>query len=188
MKDSKESKENTLISTGEKNLDRVQEWTKVADQKAMFLLTVFLAILGLSFSVVDNSIQTIAKSIGCKSMFWLSIILIGLPFMIFIITALVGIWNLLNVVKPQTQISTGRNSPFHFTSIATMNLEKFKGTMKDLKGKGIIDELADQTYVVANIALNKFDILDGVLNKLRIAILTCLVFLLSTIILSNLNF
>lgn len=180
MSDSEKLPKNIVISVGERNLERAHNWTKAADQKAGFTLTVSLALLGISLSAIEPALNVIVKSVTLGRGAWILIFLLVLSFCVYFISALLGILILLKVVRPQTASTTKRISPLHFATISTMELEKFKTIMQEMSFEQLVDELSDQTYIVAQIATRKFALLDKAFSRLLIAVVSGLIFILAS--------
>lgn len=165
-----------LIAVGERNLERVHDWVKTADQKAGFTLTISIALLGASLAAIQPATETVIVSASRGQVYWTFVALLCATFAVYVTTAIRAIWLLIKVVKPRTTPTTKRQSPLFFGTIADMELEVFKARMCSIDCEDLLDEISDQTYIAAEIAVVKYNNLNLAFDKLVIAVIAGLLF------------
>ena len=167
------------IDCAEKNLERAHGWVRTADQKAGFTLTISLALLGASLSLVGRATLVVAQCVRVGSSSWLlAPFLVGL-FTAYVVFAVQAMSHLFGVVRPRTKPTTKRESLLYFGSIAKMDVATFKERMRALPVDTLLDEILDQTYVAAEIASAKHLGIQTAFAKLELAAVFGLSFLVT---------
>jgi len=152
-----------VVSLNEYNLGLVIRWIHFADSKAAFLLTITLALFGASFAAVPSAAKVVVACVTLGGCFWMIPAVLLALYLAFAGCALAAVVTLVNVVKPRLVPKTWRKSPFFYQTVAMMELETFKKTMSSMSTHQAIDELADQTFNNADVALKKYEkIKDGI--------------------------
>jgi len=172
------------IRIAEFNLKNVNTWIEFADKKASFILTIALALFSISFSIIPNGWHVISDLLiyENKAQLIAGIVLI-IAFGLYFTMAILGIGKLIGIIIPRTTPTTKRKSILHFESIAEMELEKFKQKISNLSEEQIIDELSDQAYNNAVVALTKYNNVAAAVKFLKIAGSIGIVFVIVILIL-----
>lgn len=133
----------------EYNIDRLDSYIEIADNKANFILALTSVLLvGLIFQssdIVDIVNSSTLKVISIFVLLGTSILLIISSFFA------------LKVILPRTPKSDVK-SIFYFKDIATYNEEEYKNTIKSVLSKNDgVDDLRRQTLQLSKICSNKMD-------------------------------
>ncbi len=145
------------IEANYKNLERVIGFVSVADNKAKFILSIELVILGFLMTQAKIVFRIIAlcwKWNGFLKVCGGGVLIV---FALYIFFAIISIVNLIKVIIPKRKVETGKKSLFYFQTITKMNPNEFKNKVKNISEEEIIEELSDQTYNNAVIVGKKFD-------------------------------
>lgn len=174
------------IDTNKYNLDLVVRWIQFADSKASFLLTISLALFGISFALIPEAARIVCL-LYAKGQDWcLLSLLIALLFLLYFIFGLLGIARVIQAVRPRLTSETGRMSLFFFWTIPSMEKEKFINKMLNIEPQQTANELADQTYECAKVAAKKYQDISIALTRLCGAFILGLFFVILTGIMSGL--
>lgn len=171
------------IEASYKNLERVIGFVSVADNKAKFILSIELIILGflMSQAKIIFRISVLLWKSGeyltiCGSIGFL------LVFAFYIFFASISIVNLINVILPKRKVKTRKKSLFYFQTIAEMEPDEFKNKIKNISEEEIIEELSDQTFNNAVIVAKKFDEIQASIKWLLGSLVLWLLLLIITAI------
>lgn len=173
------------ISIGEHNLARVHDWTRAADQKAGFTLTITIAFLGVSLSMITTTVRIMREFILRGQGYWIFALFLVLAYVIYMYFGIRAVWFLMVVVKPRIIPTTKRKSPLFFGTIANMELQTFKEKMKTLDYGILVDEISDQTYVSSEIAVVKYKYLQSAFDSLFYAVVFGLISISATSIIGT---
>lgn len=167
------------IEANYKNLDRALGFVSVADNKAKFILSIELVILGF--------LMTQAKSVfDIIITFWLSKYILKILgatglliiFVLYIFLAIVSIIYLMRVISPKRKPFTGKKSLFFYQAIAEMDSADFKNRMKDITDEEILGELSDQTFNISKAVVEKFDEIQSSIKWLSASFVLWLIMLI----------
>ncbi len=162
-----------------KNLDRAISWVSVADNKAKFILSIELVILGFLmtqakfiFTIIITFWQSkhILKIIGGAG---LSII-----FALYILFAIISIINLIKVISPKRKPFTDKKSLFYYQTIADISSTDFKNRMKNITDEEILEELSVQTFNISKVVVKKFDEIQSSIKWLSASFVLWLIMLI----------
>lgn len=137
------------IDANYKNLERVNNWISNSDTKAAVILT----FNGILFSYLITKTPSV-KEIILQRLLDLPSFFLYLIFCAYAVMVGMSIFHAFKVLNPD--IKERLPSLFFFGTIAEMELEDFKKKMKELNLESIQEELINQTYVNAKIAITKF--------------------------------
>jgi|GEM_PF-6823948 len=138
------------IEANYKNLERVILWIENADLKA----NIILGFNGGLIAILLQYIPNILNAIRCYSTYKsLSLIIILAVFLIFFT---LSIYNAFRVIFPDITPRKSKNQLFYFLTIIGYSKETFMEQMCTITDEKILKTLADQTYINATIASNKF--------------------------------
>jgi hypothetical protein len=138
------------IEANYKNLERVISWIESADIKA----SIILGFNGGLITILLQYIPNILNAIRCYSTYKsLSLIIILAVFLIFFT---LSIYNAFRVIFPDITPRKSKNKLFYFLTITGYPKEAFIKQMNTITDEKILKTLADQTYINATIASNKF--------------------------------
>lgn len=173
-----------LVSLLENNLERVLKWVSVVDAKAKFTLSILLIVLGYSISQVSQLVNLLGK-IPKEEIKWvgiaLTIVLSGTFFCL-----LISFINLVSIIYPKRDPSTGRDSVFFFESIAEMSATEFNEKLTSMTIGQLANELNDQTYNSAKVVKKKFDQLSNSIKWFYVSLSLLIIFLITQQILQAL--
>lgn len=136
------------------NLTLVIEWIKFADSKATFLLTIALAVVGLSLTEIPPATRVVTSLVESDH-WWLGLGLIVLHFG-FYAFSVYTIFALVKVVRPSLAPKPERHSWFFFQSLALLSPEDFKSFSAALDTPNKLSQLTDQIYNNAVVARQKY--------------------------------
>lgn len=174
------------IDTNKYNLDLVVRWIQFADSKSSFLLTISLALFGVSFALIPEAARIVCL-LFAKGQDWrLLSLMIMLLFLLYVIFGLLGISRVIQAVRPRLTSKTGLMSLFFFWTIPSMEKETFISQMLNIEPQQTANELADQTYECAKVASKKYQDICIALTRLCGAFILGLIFVILTGILSGL--
>ncbi|HZE68929.1 MAG TPA: Pycsar system effector family protein [Pyrinomonadaceae bacterium] len=171
-----EADELNQVSACENNLARASGWAGVADQKAGFILTLTLVVLGyLTTQLGDFFSALFSKWSASPSAPALFVFLI-----LVLLTALVGmvgaIINLVSLIRPRLAPASAKQSLLFFQTIAPMPCDEFTQALTTLDQKGYVNALCDQTHNVSKIVVEKFRKLNASINWFWVGVGAVVVF------------
>lgn len=147
------------ISVAEKsaqfNLQLIVGWINFADNKAGFLMTVALAIVGLSLADVPAA-TTVCANCWQQSRY-VPLAFVLLTHVFFYATAGYTIVTLLKIVRPTLTPQTEKKSWFYFQSIAAQSGPEFEEWARGLSGSELSAQLIHQIFENSVIAAKKFE-------------------------------
>lgn len=152
------------VSACETNLARAANWTTVVDQKAGFILTLTLVVLGYLTSQLGDffsamfSKWTVSPSAPALFVFLIIVLLAGLVGMVG------AIINLVSVIRPRLTPASAKKSLLFFETIAPMPCDEFTQQLTALDYKSYVDALCDQTHNVSKVVSEKFRKLNSSIN------------------------
>jgi len=158
------------------NFGLIVEWIKVADAKASFLLTIALAMLGVSLTDIPSAARVgdyLARN--SHAVLLISLVVVQLAYYAAILFAM---WQLVAVIMPSLIRPSSRHSWFFFQSLSQLQYDDFKRFSAELDLKAKRAQLDDQIYNTAIVASKKYRhirfaiwglVVAGVLGVLSIA-------------------
>jgi Family of unknown function (DUF5706) len=153
-----------LIATCENNLARAANWAGVADQKAGFILTLTLVVLGyLTTQLADFFSAMFSKwnvSASAPALF-VSLIVVLAVALVGMVGAIV---NLVSVIRPRLASASAKKSLLFFQTIAPMPCDEFTEQLSALDQKGYVKALCDQTHNMSKVVDEKFRKLNASIN------------------------
>lgn len=142
-----------ILEANYKNLERVNTWIENADRKASIILAFNGGLLAILSNKIDRS-PTIVDSVDSWFIITLSLIFLT----VFLICFGLSIYHALRVLLPNISCASNKHMLFYFASIAELSREGFIEKMsKNLSEEEVLQNLAEQTYLVSCIAKDKFD-------------------------------
>ena len=183
MSDLKSEEKSYLISVNENNLARTINWVSVIDSKAVFVLTIVLAVFGFLIAQFERSALLLVKLWTIRE-YTLALILAGvlLVTVFFLAKSLVY---LLIVIYPKRTPYTQQNSLFFYDTIAKMVASDFSREMESIKPVDTIRGLSDQTYNLSKVVFAKFDQLSISIKAFAIGLGALILFMALEAILSS---
>lgn len=130
-----------------RNLERVDEWIRSADNKAAALVTAESLLFALGVATLSDQVGAVVKGGP-------TLRVAALAFLAAIVSFAVSFRSVLAALTPD--VRQREESLFFFGSIAGMSRGEFERRMKELSTETIEQELLDQTYTNAGIATLKF--------------------------------
>jgi hypothetical protein len=151
-----DGKDNKQIGISEANLNRAISWSSVADQKAGFVLTLTIVMLGFLTSQLNDFFTAVfalwEKSASAPVLFTILIAVLLLA-LIGMIGAIV---NLVSVIRPRVTPSSAKNSILFFQTICAMPIDEFTDRVKQMDEESYVHALCDQTHNVSKVVAEKF--------------------------------
>ncbi len=175
------------IEIAERNLERAHNWVRSIDQKAGFTITVVLALLAASFSVVGIAAKvSLAVVIGNDGYIWIVALIISVLFLIYFFRIIQALWNLRQVVRPRTDLKGYPSLALYFGSIAEMELDQFKQCLIEYDEKSVLDDICNQTHISSVIASAKSAKFNDALNHITSGVIFGILFILLTTLINAL--
>lgn len=145
-----------ILEIAEKNLERTIHWVSIIDSKALFMLTLILAIISYIFTKFDTFINLLFYLSNNNEITLLVAIflLMAVQMIGLIISAIYLILIIYPKRKPYTQ---EQESLFFFQTISNMTMINFNRKFTLLKTEKAIEGINDQTYNNAIVVKKKFD-------------------------------
>ncbi|MBX3037796.1 MAG: hypothetical protein KF758_12875 [Anaerolineales bacterium] len=145
-----------VLEIAEHNLDRTINWISIIDSKALFMLTLILALLGYIFTKFDTSINLLFTLYNNQKNILFAIILTLL--IVEMIGFIVSAVYLILIIYPKRLPYTQQNvSLFFYETISKMPIVNFSKDFSSLKINKALEQINDQTYNNAKVVKNKFD-------------------------------
>jgi hypothetical protein len=147
---------NNQVSGNEAKLSRVISWSGVADQKAGFILTLTIVMLGYLTSQLTEFFSAVFgkwnSSPSGPTLFVVLIVVLAVA-----LIGLVGaVINLVSVIRPRLAPASAKRSLLFFQTISVMPCDEFAAQLKGLDQQGYINALYDQTHDVSKVVTEKF--------------------------------
>jgi len=174
------------IEIAERNLERSHNWVRSVDQKAGFTITVVLALLAASFSVVDIATKVSLAAIDHDGYLWIVALIIIALFLIYFFRIIQALWSLRQVVRPRTDLKGYPSSALYFGSIAEMKLDLFKQCLTEYDEESILDDICNQTHISSVIASEKSAKFNDALNQITSGVIFGILFILLTTLINAL--
>lgn len=167
-----------MIGISKDNLQRMIDWIASSDQK----IGIIMIVLGTATAYLSNKVGEIIKIFaGAKLGFWEFIVAFSITIYVFLIIK--SGYFIFRALYPD--IKTRSNSLFFFGSIASQNKEDFKRQIKSLTKEQVIDNLNDQTHIISELALFKFEKVKRAMESLFLAAIFWLILLVLIPLLSR---
>lgn len=143
------------VAVYEKNLARIHEWIRAADQK----LSIFVALqAALILAVTPLFLTELAEK--QSTLGWQIVTVIVVAYIFFgcgLVACLISLYSNLKVKQKgkKESITEDQLSLTFFNHISNMTSESYKKRMRGMNKKTYEEELLSQVYVSANIATKK---------------------------------
>lgn len=131
----------------EKNLLRVHEWTRAADQK----ISIILAFQGVFLAVLFPMIFKWYWKNNSHFMTW-EIFLLSLSGVLL----LLSVWKSFSAVLPRISNNAKNKSITFFGHIASESFPEYKKRLEAATDASVLDDLISQTHISAGIVQNKY--------------------------------
>lgn len=144
------------VRMNEVNLDRVIAWSRTVDQKAAFVLTLTLVMLGYLTSQLSEFFNAVflkwRASPSGPAVFIVLIVVLAAA-LVGLVAAMI---NLVSVVRPRLIPPSAKRSLLFFQTIASMPCEEFSAQLNAMDQQSYMKALSDQTHDVAKVVTEKF--------------------------------
>jgi hypothetical protein len=152
------------IELAKYNLTLVLEWIKLADSKVKFLLSITLAVAGVSLTEVSPATKVVANYFETAQ--WgvaTFLIVVHIAFYLMIFYTLC---TLISVVRPRLVPKSERHSWFFFQSMALLSPEDFRSLCETLDTPKKLAHLTEQIYNNAVVARKKYERINHAISSL----------------------
>lgn len=161
------------------NLQHINEWIKLADNKTNFLIALYTAIIvGLLVQVSDYI--KIAKNCSCSAL------LVVITFFLMLTLFLIGksFWHFYRVINPRVEpnqyIKDIPQSNIFWGDIASVKFDEFRTSVEKINIDDLFEDIIRQVYINSRISTEKFD---NVKSAYYLVLPTLLCLVISTIFL-----
>lgn len=172
-----------IITLAENNLERAIQWVSIIDSKALFILTLILAILGYFFTKLDEFINLLFHLYEKKETILL--VIISSTMIIQLTSFVTSIVYLVLVIYPKRNPHTQVHSLFFYETISSMSITKFNNDITSLTTSTAIAEINDQTYNISKVIKKKFDQLSMSIKWFSLGLIIFLIYIIIQAVLSR---
>lgn len=136
------------------NLGLVIEWIRFADNKAAFLLTVVLAVFGLSLADIPAATRVVTVCWE-QSRFVVLLVVVAIHVLFYAVTVWAAI-ALVKAIRPRLDPESKRQSWFFFQSIGQLSAKDFNDWSDSLDEDDLLQQLRNQIYDNSVVGVQKY--------------------------------
>lgn len=153
-----------------KSLENIVELVKLADQKASFLLTVELALIGGALSLLPETLE-LMKQLWAGSNSCLLTLPVGGLYVTFTSFLAAGSYSLYEIVKPRLEPNVSGDSVLFFRVAASRDVSELAKEIRGRDQSAAIDDIAQQIVANSKVAVEKYKMVERSLKRVGVGVI-----------------